>query len=117
MVSICGSLVCFLVVLSSRLYLQKRKAVKKARQELPFCTPFGALSDQNADDILDQLDGTILTEPLNQSNGNSHHHHHHHTIEISRFGTANHRNSSVRRQGSDTNPRSLTRSLNNYYYS
>ncbi|CAG2174603.1 unnamed protein product, partial [Oppiella nova] len=128
LVSLCGSLVCFLIVLSSRLFLQKRKAIRKAKDDMPACHPFGGLTDEHVDDILDQLDGvTTLTEPLNHS----HHHnhlHHHHPIQVVRYGnnggtggaangvnTAS-RTSSMRRQNSDTNPRSLTRSLNNYYY-
>ena len=121
LVSLCGSLVCFLIVLSSRLFVQKRRAIKKAKEDLPTITPFGALNDDHVDDILDQLDGvTTLTEPLNHSH--HHHHHHHPTIEVVRYsnGAANtntaNRNSSIRRQNSDTNPRSLSRSLNNYYY-
>ncbi len=127
MVSFCGALVCFLIVLSSRLYVQKRKAIKKVKEDLPTCSPFGALSENPDDDLLDQFDGvTTLTEPLNHSHGHNHlHHHHHHSIEVVRYGnpstsasntnTAN-RNSSIRRQNSDTNPRSMSRSLNNYYY-
>jgi hypothetical protein len=97
------------------------------KEDLPTCSPFGALNENPDDDLLDQFDGvTTLTEPLNHSHGHNHlHHHHHHSIEVVRYGnpstsasntnTAN-RNSSIRRQNSDTNPRSMSRSLNNYYY-
>ncbi|CAG2103780.1 unnamed protein product [Medioppia subpectinata] len=124
LVSLCGSLVCFLIVLSSRLFIQKRRVIKKANEDMPACHPFGVLTDEHVDDILDQLDGvTTLTEPLNHSHS---HNHHHHPIQVVRYGNSNGANgvntntatrtSSIRRQNSDTNPRSLTRSLNNYYY-
>ena len=88
---------------------------------MPAISPFGGLTDN--DDLLDQLDGvTTLTEPLNHSHHHSHGHVH--PIEVVRYGNPNgaantntaNRNSSIRRQNSDTNPRSLSRSLNNYYY-
>ncbi|XP_054163553.1 protein eva-1-like isoform X2 [Oppia nitens] len=127
LVSLCGSLVCFLVVLSSRLFIQKRKVEKKVKEDIPVCSPFGVLTDDNGDDLLDGLEGvTTLTEPLNLS----HNHSHHHTIQVVRYGqnggnngangagnsSTMTRTSSMRRQNSDTNPRSLSRSLNNYYY-
>lgn len=53
LVSLFGSLVCFLVVLSAKLYTQKRTAKRKAREEQAAVTPFEIM---NFDDDLDDLD-------------------------------------------------------------
>ncbi|XP_049528345.1 protein eva-1 isoform X1 [Dermacentor silvarum] len=96
----CG-VVAFLVVLSARLYVQRRRDRQRAKAKCsePLSCSF---DDSDGGGGGDQFDVTGTAGR------------HAHTIEVVRYANR----SGMRRQDSDTNPRApMSRSMNNYYYS
>nr|XP_037281337.1 protein eva-1 homolog C-like [Rhipicephalus microplus] len=94
----CG-VVAFLVVLSARLYVQRRRDRQRAKAKCsePLSCSF------------DDSDGGGGGDQFDVTGGR-----HAHTIEVVRYANR----SGMRRQDSDTHPRApMSRSMNNYYYS
>ncbi|RWS28726.1 protein eva-1 C-like protein, partial [Leptotrombidium deliense] len=106
LVSICVSLLLFLLFLSGNLFLQKKFVHKKEQEkdEAIACSPFTTFNeDIIVDDILGELDTRITVASVDTSPFN--------TASLSRSN----RNSSVQRHDSDTHPRAMSGNVNSYF--